>query len=181
MIQQNCACPFLQAWLHWLLNEISWTLEHLALFVQGDYTRTGERKLTGMMKDGVNSANRYLNSLSGHITVGLAWCSSLPVLLMGTVDITWACCPHFLSLIEFLSFFTEILMKVKKDKGWKMIWRFVQGCWIMLCNIGDSIVVCPNFQNATVSELQWLKFINETACIHLSFSFWSSWLNRCNL
>ncbi|XP_056004928.1 phosphatidylinositide phosphatase SAC2-like isoform X2 [Ostrea edulis] len=27
--------------------------------LKGDYTRTGERKLTGMMKDGVNSANRY--------------------------------------------------------------------------------------------------------------------------
>jgi hypothetical protein len=26
--------------------------------LQGDYTRTGERKLTGMMKDGVNSASR---------------------------------------------------------------------------------------------------------------------------
>lgn len=27
--------------------------------LKGDYTRTGERKFTGMMKDGVNSANRY--------------------------------------------------------------------------------------------------------------------------
>ncbi|ELU14926.1 hypothetical protein CAPTEDRAFT_213692 [Capitella teleta] len=27
--------------------------------LKGDYTRTGERKLTGLMKDGVNSANRY--------------------------------------------------------------------------------------------------------------------------
>ncbi|XP_062599038.1 phosphatidylinositide phosphatase SAC2-like [Saccostrea cucullata] len=27
--------------------------------LKGDYTRTGERKITGMMKDGVNSANRY--------------------------------------------------------------------------------------------------------------------------
>ncbi|KAE8740672.1 hypothetical protein FOCC_FOCC013820 [Frankliniella occidentalis] len=27
--------------------------------LKGDYTRTGERKLTGMMKDGMNSANRY--------------------------------------------------------------------------------------------------------------------------
>ncbi|KAL5017220.1 hypothetical protein ScPMuIL_006809 [Solemya velum] len=27
--------------------------------LKGDFTRTGERKLTGMMKDGVNSANRY--------------------------------------------------------------------------------------------------------------------------
>lgn len=26
--------------------------------LQGDYTRTGERKFTGMMKDGMNSANR---------------------------------------------------------------------------------------------------------------------------
>ncbi|KAL0177983.1 hypothetical protein M9458_026877, partial [Cirrhinus mrigala] len=25
----------------------------------GDFTRTGERKLAGVMKDGVNSANRY--------------------------------------------------------------------------------------------------------------------------
>ncbi|XP_054278972.1 phosphatidylinositide phosphatase SAC2 [Macrosteles quadrilineatus] len=28
--------------------------------LKGDYTRTGERKLSGMMKDGMNSANRYL-------------------------------------------------------------------------------------------------------------------------
>ncbi|KAF5298153.1 hypothetical protein FQA39_LY02577 [Lamprigera yunnana] len=28
--------------------------------LKGDYTRTGERKFTGIMKDGVNSANRYL-------------------------------------------------------------------------------------------------------------------------
>ncbi|CAG9818977.1 unnamed protein product [Phaedon cochleariae] len=27
--------------------------------LKGDYTRTGERKFTGMMKDGMNSANRY--------------------------------------------------------------------------------------------------------------------------
>ncbi|XP_052831807.1 phosphatidylinositide phosphatase SAC2 [Octopus bimaculoides] len=27
--------------------------------LKGDYTRTGERKLSGLMKDGVNSANRY--------------------------------------------------------------------------------------------------------------------------
>ena len=27
--------------------------------LKGDYTRTGERKLTGLMKDGMNSANRY--------------------------------------------------------------------------------------------------------------------------
>ncbi|XP_055384733.1 phosphatidylinositide phosphatase SAC2 [Condylostylus longicornis] len=27
--------------------------------LKGDYTRTGERKLTGMVKDGMNSANRY--------------------------------------------------------------------------------------------------------------------------
>ncbi|XP_046667709.1 phosphatidylinositide phosphatase SAC2 isoform X2 [Homalodisca vitripennis] len=27
--------------------------------LKGDYTRTGERKLSGMMKDGMNSANRY--------------------------------------------------------------------------------------------------------------------------
>ncbi|RZF44359.1 hypothetical protein LSTR_LSTR017441 [Laodelphax striatellus] len=26
--------------------------------LKGDYTRTGERKLSGMMKDGMNSANR---------------------------------------------------------------------------------------------------------------------------
>lgn len=25
---------------------------------QGDYTRTGERKISGIMKDGMNSANR---------------------------------------------------------------------------------------------------------------------------
>ncbi|XP_068155593.1 phosphatidylinositide phosphatase SAC2 isoform X1 [Drosophila tropicalis] len=28
--------------------------------LKGDYTRTGERKISGMMKDGMNSANRYL-------------------------------------------------------------------------------------------------------------------------
>ena len=27
--------------------------------LKGDFTRTGERKFSGMMKDGVNSANRY--------------------------------------------------------------------------------------------------------------------------
>ncbi len=27
---------------------------------QGDYTRTGERKFTGLMKDGMNSANRFV-------------------------------------------------------------------------------------------------------------------------
>jgi phosphatidylinositol 4-phosphatase len=27
--------------------------------VQGDYTRTGERNLSGLVKDGVNSASRY--------------------------------------------------------------------------------------------------------------------------
>ena len=27
-------------------------------FFQGDYTRTGERKFSGLMKDGMNSANR---------------------------------------------------------------------------------------------------------------------------
>lgn len=26
--------------------------------LKGDYTRTGERKFTGLMKDGMNSANR---------------------------------------------------------------------------------------------------------------------------
>ncbi|XP_073970168.1 phosphatidylinositide phosphatase spermathreecae isoform X3 [Rhodnius prolixus] len=31
--------------------------------LKGDYTRTGERKLTGMMKDGMNSANRYMRRL----------------------------------------------------------------------------------------------------------------------
>ncbi|KAL1137682.1 hypothetical protein AAG570_009378 [Ranatra chinensis] len=31
--------------------------------LKGDYTRTGERKITGMMKDGMNSANRYLRRL----------------------------------------------------------------------------------------------------------------------
>ena len=29
------------------------------LLYQGDYTRTGERKFSGLMKDGMNSANRY--------------------------------------------------------------------------------------------------------------------------
>ena len=28
------------------------------LFLQGDFTRTGERKIAGVMKDGYNSANR---------------------------------------------------------------------------------------------------------------------------
>jgi len=31
--------------------------------VQGDYTRTGEIRFAGMMKDGVNSANRSHNFL----------------------------------------------------------------------------------------------------------------------
>ncbi|XP_066141252.1 phosphatidylinositide phosphatase SAC2 isoform X1 [Euwallacea fornicatus] len=30
--------------------------------LKGDYTRTGERKFTGIMKDGMNSANRYLTN-----------------------------------------------------------------------------------------------------------------------
>ncbi|KAH1005438.1 hypothetical protein HUJ04_006428 [Dendroctonus ponderosae] len=30
--------------------------------LKGDYTRTGERKFTGIMKDGMNSANRYLKN-----------------------------------------------------------------------------------------------------------------------
>lgn len=29
---------------------------------QGDYTRTGERKFTGIMKDGMNSANRFVET-----------------------------------------------------------------------------------------------------------------------
>lgn len=29
--------------------------------LKGDYTRTGERKVSGMLKDGVNSANRLEN------------------------------------------------------------------------------------------------------------------------
>ena len=29
------------------------------LTFQGDFTRTGERKISGLMKDGMNSANRY--------------------------------------------------------------------------------------------------------------------------
>jgi hypothetical protein len=32
------------------------------IYFQGDFTRTGERKITGMMKDGVNSANRSVLS-----------------------------------------------------------------------------------------------------------------------
>lgn len=32
---------------------------NINIFSQGDFTRTGERKISGMMKDGVNSANRY--------------------------------------------------------------------------------------------------------------------------
>lgn len=34
-------------------------LHGLHVVWQGDFTRTGERKLAGVMKDGVNSANRY--------------------------------------------------------------------------------------------------------------------------
>lgn len=30
--------------------------------LKGDYTRTGERKISGMMKDGYHSANRYLTA-----------------------------------------------------------------------------------------------------------------------
>ncbi|GFN83428.1 phosphatidylinositide phosphatase sac2 [Plakobranchus ocellatus] len=33
--------------------------------LKGDYTRTGERKFSGLMKDGVNSANRLLGLPSG--------------------------------------------------------------------------------------------------------------------
>ena len=36
-----------------------WWLLLLLLLAQGDYTRTGERRLAGMMKDGMNSASRY--------------------------------------------------------------------------------------------------------------------------
>lgn len=28
---------------------------------KGDYTRTGERNLAGLVKDGMNSANRYVH------------------------------------------------------------------------------------------------------------------------
>jgi len=34
--------------------------QNICLVVQGDYTRTGEIRFAGMMKDGVNSANRSL-------------------------------------------------------------------------------------------------------------------------
>ncbi|GJQ85005.1 hypothetical protein Trydic_g3667 [Trypoxylus dichotomus] len=39
--------------------------------LKGDYTRTGERKLAGIMKDGMNSANRYYKS---HFTDALRQC-----------------------------------------------------------------------------------------------------------
>lgn len=44
-------------------NPLSWACCSKVWFAccvwQGDFTRTGERKLAGVMKDGVNSANRY--------------------------------------------------------------------------------------------------------------------------
>lgn len=101
VIQQNCACPFLQAWLHWLLNEISWTLEHLALFVQGDYTRTGERKLTGMMKDGVNSANRYF-TLRSH------YCG--PCMMQFLTCLTYGNCRYHLGMLSPFSFIDWIFI-----------------------------------------------------------------------
>lgn len=33
----------------------------ISIVFQGDYTRTGERKISGMMKDGMNSANRFVD------------------------------------------------------------------------------------------------------------------------
>ena len=35
------------------------------VLLQGDFTRTGERKISGMMKDGMNSANRYYLRFKG--------------------------------------------------------------------------------------------------------------------
>ena len=43
--------------------------QNICLVVQGDYTRTGEIRFAGMMKDGVNSANRSLFYLNTHYTV----------------------------------------------------------------------------------------------------------------
>lgn len=54
--------------------------------LKGDYTRTGERKFTGIMKDGMNSANRYYRS---HFTSTLRQCA-LDLLLgniLNTVEI----------------------------------------------------------------------------------------------
>jgi len=35
-------------------------LDPMPILFKGDFTRTGERKISGMMKDGVNSANRLM-------------------------------------------------------------------------------------------------------------------------
>lgn len=43
-------------------------LLYLCSFIlQGDYTRTGEIRFSGMMKDGVNSANRLFNAFMHNI------------------------------------------------------------------------------------------------------------------
>lgn len=41
-----------------------WNIKSLS-FCQGDFTRTGERKWSGLMKDGMNSANRYYLRFKG--------------------------------------------------------------------------------------------------------------------
>ncbi|XP_075573586.1 phosphatidylinositide phosphatase SAC2 isoform X6 [Pelecanus crispus] len=40
-------------------NVVQAAIARVVMEQQGDFTRTGERKLAGVMKDGVNSANRY--------------------------------------------------------------------------------------------------------------------------
>lgn len=37
--------------------------KYMTLSLQGDYTRTGERNLAGLVKDGMNSANRYVTQI----------------------------------------------------------------------------------------------------------------------
>lgn len=56
--------------------------EYYIICFQGDFTRTGERKLAGVMKDGVNSANRYyLNRFRDayrQAVIGMDHCPSKP-------------------------------------------------------------------------------------------------------
>ncbi|XP_045188932.2 uncharacterized protein LOC123546584 [Mercenaria mercenaria] len=56
-LPENCRKIFQQLWAN-TGDAISKQYAGTAA-LKGDFTRTGERKITGMMKDGVNSANRY--------------------------------------------------------------------------------------------------------------------------
>ncbi|KAL4231437.1 Phosphatidylinositide phosphatase SAC2 [Mactra antiquata] len=56
-LPENCRKIFQQAWAN-TGDAISKQYAGTAA-LKGDFTRTGERKISGMMKDGMNSANRY--------------------------------------------------------------------------------------------------------------------------